>query len=81
MSCLSSFRIISRRAYRHAPLLGAATVRMPHQARFINTQPAYPGHIPLNRFENAVLAVGSAVMSLADPRRGGEFYEEMYAGC
>ncbi|KAJ6620071.1 putative COQ4 protein, responsible for restoring ubiquinone biosynthesis [Mycena sp. CBHHK59/15] len=32
--------------------------------------PAYEGHIPLNWFENGVLAVGSAVMSLADPRRG-----------
>lgn len=41
-------------------------------ARNLNTTPAYPGHIPLNWFENAFLAVGSAVMSLADPRRGGE---------
>ncbi|EIN10073.1 ubiquinone biosynthesis protein COQ4 mitochondrial [Punctularia strigosozonata HHB-11173 SS5] len=33
-------------------------------------EPAYPGHIPLNWAENAFLAVGSAVMSLADPYRG-----------
>lgn len=33
-------------------------------------RPAYPGHIPLNAFQNGVLAVGSAVMSLLDPRRG-----------
>lgn len=39
--------------------------------RKINTTPAYEGHIPLNSFENAFLAVGSAVMSLVDPRRGG----------
>ncbi|PFH48382.1 hypothetical protein AMATHDRAFT_150047 [Amanita thiersii Skay4041] len=45
---------------RTAPLL----------TRFVNTTPAYDGHIPLNWFENAFLAVGSAVMSLADPRRG-----------
>ncbi|KAJ6507730.1 ubiquinone biosynthesis protein COQ4, mitochondrial [Mycena vitilis] len=32
--------------------------------------PAYEGHIPLNWFENGVLAVGSAFMSLANPRRG-----------
>jgi len=32
--------------------------------------PAYEGHIPLSWFENGVLAVGSAFMSLADPRRG-----------
>jgi len=38
-------------------------------ARSINT-PAYEGHIPVNWFENAFLAVGSAVMSLVDPRRG-----------
>ena len=35
------------------------------------TKPLYDGHIPLNWFENAFLAVGSAVMSLVDPRRGG----------
>ncbi|KZT41253.1 Coq4-domain-containing protein [Sistotremastrum suecicum HHB10207 ss-3] len=38
--------------------------------RYLTTQPSYDGHIPLNWFENAFLAVGSAVMSLADPRRG-----------
>ncbi|TFK49766.1 Coq4-domain-containing protein [Heliocybe sulcata] len=38
--------------------------------RTVTTKPAYEGHIPLNVFENAFLAVGSAVMSLADPRRG-----------
>jgi len=46
----------------------------PHK-RFINTKPAYEGHIPLNWFENAFLAAGSAVMSLVDPRRGGELYQ------
>jgi ubiquinone biosynthesis protein COQ4 len=40
-------------------------------ARSLHTNPAYEGHIPLNWFENAFLAVGSAAMSLADPRRGG----------
>ncbi|KAJ7067318.1 putative COQ4 protein, responsible for restoring ubiquinone biosynthesis [Mycena amicta] len=34
--------------------------------------PAYEGHIPLNWFENGVMAVGSAFMALADPRRGGK---------
>ncbi len=33
--------------------------------------PNYPGHIPLTRIEKAGLAVGSAVMSLMDPHRGG----------
>jgi ubiquinone biosynthesis protein COQ4 len=40
----------------------------------LNSNQAYDGHIPLNFFENAFLAVGSAVMSLVDPRRGGEVH-------
>ncbi|KDQ53259.1 hypothetical protein JAAARDRAFT_210179 [Jaapia argillacea MUCL 33604] len=40
------------------------------QFKFTTTAPAYPGHIPLKWFESAFLAVGSAAMSLADPRRG-----------
>ncbi|KAG9315172.1 ubiquinone biosynthesis protein Coq4 [Chiua virens] len=32
--------------------------------------PAYPGHVPLNAFENAFLTVGSALMAFMDPRRG-----------
>ena len=34
--------------------------------------PAYPGHNPLNWFENVFLAAGSAVVGLANLRRGGE---------
>jgi ubiquinone biosynthesis protein COQ4 len=44
----------------------------PRHTRSVKTEPAYPGHIPLNSFENAFLAVGSAFMSLADPRRAGK---------
>jgi hypothetical protein len=43
----------------------------PRHTRHIKTEPAYPGHIPLNFFENAFLAAGSGLMSLADPRRAG----------
>lgn len=43
--------------------------------RSINTTPQYEGHIPVNWFENAFLAVGSAVMSLADPRRAGAEFD------
>ncbi|KAG2053349.1 ubiquinone biosynthesis protein COQ4, mitochondrial [Suillus hirtellus] len=39
-------------------------------------QPAYPGHIPLTPFENGILAVGSALMSLIDTRRA-----DMVAAC
>ncbi|KAG9015157.1 Ubiquinone biosynthesis protein [Tulasnella sp. JGI-2019a] len=34
------------------------------------TEPAYPGHYPLNTLQNAFMAVGSAVAALRDPRRG-----------
>lgn len=34
--------------------------------------PNYPGHVPLTRIEQAGLAVGSAVISLLNPRRGGK---------
>jgi ubiquinone biosynthesis protein COQ4 len=33
--------------------------------------PNYEGHVPLTRIEQAGLAVGSAVISLLNPRRGG----------
>ncbi|KAF9444463.1 ubiquinone biosynthesis protein COQ4, mitochondrial [Macrolepiota fuliginosa MF-IS2] len=42
----------------------------PGSKREITTKPAYEGHIPLNWFESTFLAAGSAVMALADPRRG-----------
>ena len=35
--------------------------------------PKYEGHVPLTGIERAGLAVGSAVMSLFDPHRGGIF--------
>lgn len=56
---------------RALPRSLAARPYLSIQSRFINTTPAYPGHIPLNSFENAFLAVGSAVMSLMDPYRAG----------
>ncbi|KAH9990444.1 ubiquinone biosynthesis protein Coq4 [Russula vinacea] len=47
-----------------------AATRIPRRhTRSVKSKPAYPGHISLNSFENAFLAVGSAFMSLADPRR------------
>lgn len=41
-------------------------------------QPAYPGHIPLSPFENTLLAVGSALMSLIDTRRAGGGFLAFY---
>ncbi|KAF9812468.1 hypothetical protein IEO21_06186 [Rhodonia placenta] len=40
------------------------------QTRLASSKPAYEGHVPLNWFEAGFLAVGSAFMSLANPRRG-----------
>lgn len=33
--------------------------------------PSYKGHVPLNLPEKGVLAVGSGILSLLNPRRGG----------
>ncbi|KAF2146261.1 uncharacterized protein K452DRAFT_324250 [Aplosporella prunicola CBS 121167] len=38
--------------------------------------PAYPGHVPLTAVERGALAVGSALWSLVDPRRG-----DLIAAC
>lgn len=62
------------RQIHHAPG-GATCARLargyPGQKRSLKTQPLYEGHVPLNWFETALLAVGSAYKSLTDPRRGG----------
>ena len=34
--------------------------------------PSYPGHVPLTSIERGALAIGSAVVSLLNPRRGGQ---------
>ncbi len=61
--------------FQNALKLGLASIpkRNAWRRRCISSTPAYEGHIPLNWFENTFLAVGSAVMALADPRRGGAF--------
>lgn len=71
-SLVSTARIATRQAVcKRTGTPGAYVAQGQRHIRLI-TKPAYPGHIPLNFFENAVLAVGSAFMSLADPRRGGK---------
>ncbi|KAI0306210.1 coenzyme Q biosynthesis protein Coq4-domain-containing protein [Multifurca ochricompacta] len=71
MSLLTATR--SRTLRQSLRLLGVSSytlrVSSPRHTRSVKTEPAYPEHIPLNSFENAFLAVGSAFMSLADPRR------------
>jgi ubiquinone biosynthesis protein COQ4 len=65
---------------RSLPLTAAPILHRlsPKHTRFLNSKPAYPSHIPLNWFENAFLAVGSAFMSLADPRRAGKWHYTYY---
>ena len=76
MSLLAVAR--SRIPQRSLPLTVHATPTLhrlsPRNTRSIKSEPAYPGHIPLSSFENAFLAVGSAFMSLADPRRAGKWH-------
>lgn len=74
-SLISLTRITARSYARSEPVVGAILSYHGH-VRSVTTKPAYEGHIPLNFFENAVLAVGSAVVSLVDPRRGGELTVE-----
>lgn len=42
--------------------------------------PKYEGHVPLNVFERGALAVGSAVMSLRNPYRGGRLHLKLTHG-
>ena len=37
----------------------------------------YPGHIPTTLFQKILLSAGSAAMSLYDPRRDGEYNENI----
>ncbi|PCH37361.1 Coq4-domain-containing protein [Wolfiporia cocos MD-104 SS10] len=70
---MSVFAAVTRSTTRPALRACAAasnTCLRPVQTRSASTQPAYEGHIPLNWFEPGFLTVGSAVMSLVDPRRG-----------
>ncbi|KAJ2917346.1 hypothetical protein MD484_g3084, partial [Candolleomyces efflorescens] len=47
-----------------------AVTLVSQQSRFMSSKSNYEGHIPLNRFETALLTLGSAYMALTNPRRG-----------
>ncbi|KAF8646199.1 hypothetical protein AX16_007341 [Volvariella volvacea WC 439] len=72
----TGFSVVRRAARTTAPRLllnqrpSSHLGSLHHFARRHASTPAYDGHVPLSWFENAFLAVGSAVMSLANPRRG-----------
>jgi hypothetical protein len=68
--------LVRRQALRGAlpkELLAACTLSLNsrHFSVLNRPPPNYPGHVPLTRIEKAGLALGSAVMSLMDPHRGG----------
>lgn len=53
--------------------LASATVSLlSRQASSSSGAAAYDGHIPLNWFENAFLAVGSGIVLLTNPNRAGK---------
>jgi len=54
---------------------GNALVFRAFQTSSLHRSPTYPGHVPLNAFENAFLTVGSAFMAFMDPRRGGKHFK------
>ena len=63
-------RLSSNLSRNHRTLIPAS--RTFRTSSLLHRSPAYPGHIPLNTFENAFLTVGSALMAFMDPRRGGK---------
>ena len=70
---------IARRSLQKAALprelLAACTFTLQYRGFSVLSRPApnYEGHVPLTTLERAGLAVGSAVMSLMNPRRGGKY--------
>lgn len=65
-----------RQVLRPPPLLRIAAVGSNKAFSVLSRPPPkYEGHVPLTTIERGTLAVGSAVMSLLNPRRGGELLE------
>ncbi|KAG6879830.1 Ubiquinone biosynthesis protein [Termitomyces sp. T32_za158] len=65
-SCNIKGYVLRNQALLAQPIHGVSA----NQTRSNSTAPAYEGHIPLHWVEKTVLAVGSAFMSITDPRRG-----------
>lgn len=65
-----------------APMLGVAglatSARMFKTAHSSQT-PNYPDHVPLNRAQNALLAVGSGIMGVLDTSRGGKSFYRLHS--
>lgn len=64
----------SRKLFALPPLVRVTVAPFARPFSVLNRPPPkYEGHVPLNAFERSTLAVGSALMSLMNPRRGGMF--------
>ncbi|THH08930.1 hypothetical protein EW145_g2375 [Phellinidium pouzarii] len=69
MLSLKPFHPTCTLARRGIVLAAAASPHNRHRRYESTKAAAYDGHIPLNWFENAFLAVGSGIVLLTDPRR------------
>lgn len=73
-----SVALAARHNGRPSPAVAAALAAAPPRSRHFSLSsltrppPNYPGHVPLTGLEKAALAIGSGLMSLRDPRRGGK---------
>lgn len=63
---------------RIVQLVGARTLFNGYFSALARPPPNYEGHIPLNPPERAILAVGSAIGALLNPRRGGKPPPQIY---
>ncbi|KAK0749577.1 coenzyme Q biosynthesis protein Coq4-domain-containing protein [Schizothecium vesticola] len=69
---LRRFAAIAARPNALRPCATTATALTPSRRQYWTPSrppPNYPGHIPLNTLEKAALAIGSGLISLANPRR------------
>lgn len=77
-------RTLAKGVNRVGTAVAAAQYARPALARLTEkSESNYKGHLPLNWFENAFLAGGSAVIGVADTKRGGEcpVLIEFRSGC
>jgi ubiquinone biosynthesis protein COQ4 len=71
MSSLLRYSIQRRRLPQELLTVCAAALSLRSFSVLNRPPPNYDGHVPLTTVERAGLAVGSAIISLFNPRRGG----------
>ena len=74
--------ILNRAIWRLPPTFTVASFELARCFSVLQRPaPNYDGHVPLTAIERSALAVGSAFMSLVDPRRGGKFSTQLLLQC